>query len=291
MSNSLFLNNTLLLQPLSTIDEVELLNSVSQNTQVRDELIVRNLHLAVEQAIKFSNEYFSIEDLSSIGTIGLIKAIDTFSFKNESNFSLYAKKCIENEILMYLTHYKNCSKMCSLDDTDEMSFVDESLFCTTNFTDVYSNRDLIVIIMNYVFNVLPINNSLAFIYNICKKTQKEIGNKLGVTQSYISKILREAHKRIKAFVNRAEKSNEKIFINKIYFSIPNEYYFSFSFCKEKFKNFNEIINLVLSEEEFEKLQIPYDFSEDEESYILKVPYDVDSFLLIAELLRNSVACN
>ena len=89
--------------PLSTSEETELLTRLEMgDTRVKGELIERNLRLVVYIARKFENTGIGVEDLISIGTIGLIKAVNTFDPSKKIKLATYASRCIENEILMYL---------------------------------------------------------------------------------------------------------------------------------------------------------------------------------------------
>ena len=93
--------------PLSAEEELSLLKE--NNDQSRDLLIIHNLRLVVYIARKFDGSGTNIEDLISIGTIGLIKAVDTFKVENGARFATYAARCIQNEILMHFRHTKKDS--------------------------------------------------------------------------------------------------------------------------------------------------------------------------------------
>ena len=88
--------------PLSTEEEMELLQQLETDDSIKQILIERNLRLVVYISRKFENTGIDIEDLISIGTIGLIKAVNTFKLNKNIKLATYASRCIENEILMYL---------------------------------------------------------------------------------------------------------------------------------------------------------------------------------------------
>lgn len=98
--------------PLSAEEETAALESAQQNPKYRSVLIEHNLRLVVYIAKKFESTGIGIEDLVSIGTIGLIKAINTFKPEKNNKLATYASRCIENEILMYMR--KNNSKRCEV---------------------------------------------------------------------------------------------------------------------------------------------------------------------------------
>ena len=103
--------------PLSAEEEEELLKELSQgDTEVRKILVERNLRLVVYIAKKFENTGVGIEDLISIGTIGLMKAINTFNTDKQIKLATYASRCIENEILMYLRRSNKIKGEVSIDE-------------------------------------------------------------------------------------------------------------------------------------------------------------------------------
>ena len=100
--------------PLSAEEEIELLTEASEKS--RDKLIVHNLRLVVYIARKFDTAGVNIEDLISIGTIGLIKAVNTFCLDRNIKLATYASRCIENEILMYFRNIKKTSQEISFSE-------------------------------------------------------------------------------------------------------------------------------------------------------------------------------
>ena len=103
--------------PLSTSEETELLTRLEMgDTRVKGELIERNLRLVVYIARKFENTGIGVEDLISIGTIGLIKAVNTFDPSKKIKLATYASRCIENEILMYLRRSNKVRAEVSFDE-------------------------------------------------------------------------------------------------------------------------------------------------------------------------------
>ena len=105
--NVLYVNGSdLLLPPLETEEEIELLNMVKLGSlEARNSLIEHNLRLVVYVAKRYETDTFNLEDLVSIGTLGLIKAINTFKPDKNIKLATYASRCIDNEILMYFRKY------------------------------------------------------------------------------------------------------------------------------------------------------------------------------------------
>ena len=193
-------SNNLLPQPLNEEEETELLLKVKDgDLEARNKLIEHNLRLVIFIAKKFESTKINMEDLISIGSIGLIKGIQTFKLEKNIKLATYASRCIENEILMYLRKTQRVRQEYSLDEVlsidsegNEMILSDvigsnEPLALTklTEEEDIrnlyyaldnLSSREKEIIIMRYgLFGVSPL-------------TQKEVADKMGISQSYISRL-------------------------------------------------------------------------------------------------------
>ena len=186
--------------PLSQQEEGEVLEKLSQNdSSVRKILIERNLRLVVYIAKKFENSGTAIEDLISIGTIGLIKAINTFNVDKNIKLATYASRCIENEILMHLRRSSKIKNEVSIDeplntdgDGNELRLADvlgtdEDIV----FKDLENETDK-KIVGEYIESLnsreRDIMNLRFGFYTGEEKTQKEVADMLGISQSYISRI-------------------------------------------------------------------------------------------------------
>ena len=186
--------------PLSQQEEGEVLEKLSQNdSSVRKILIERNLRLVVYIAKKFENSGTAIEDLISIGTIGLIKAINTFNVDKNIKLATYASRCIENEILMHLRRSSKIKNEVSIDEplnTDgdgnelllaDVLGTDEDIV----FKDLENETDK-KIVGEYIESLnsreRDIMNLRFGFYTGEEKTQKEVADMLGISQSYISRI-------------------------------------------------------------------------------------------------------
>lgn len=186
--------------PLSQEEEEELLKQLATNDlKVRQTLVERNLRLVVYIAKKFENTGIGIEDLISIGTIGLMKAINTFNTDKNIKLATYASRCIENEILMYLRRSNKIKGEISIDeplnqDGDGNELLLSDILGTEN--DVTSrgiedevDRTLLKASMeklnNREKNIMELR--FGFITGN-EKTQKEVADMLGISQSYISRL-------------------------------------------------------------------------------------------------------
>ena len=188
--------------PLSPEEEgkmIEKLSNEEEAEEVRQLLVERNLRLVVYIAKKFENTGVGLEDLISIGTIGLMKAINTFNADKKIKLATYASRCIENEILMYLRRSNKLKGEISIDeplnqdgDGNELLLSDilgtDSDITSRRIEDEVDKsllRDSIKKLSNRERNIMELR--FGFISGK-EKTQKEVADMLGISQSYISRL-------------------------------------------------------------------------------------------------------
>ncbi|MDK2802260.1 MAG: RNA polymerase sporulation sigma factor SigE [Oscillospiraceae bacterium] len=201
--------------PLSKTEEKIVFKKLTTNEKwAKEKLITHNLRLVVYIAKKFESTGIGIEDLISIGTIGLIKAVNTFSVEKNIKLATYASRCIENEILMFLRKNNNNRNDISIDeplnidwDGNELLFSD--ILGTENDT-VNKNIETEVDKKIIISSVHKLNDREKFIMEMRyglegfkNHTQKEVADIIGISQSYISRL----EKRI---INRLKKDIEKV---------------------------------------------------------------------------------
>lgn len=186
--------------PLSAAEEGMLLAELYQGKKgVKDLLIERNLRLVVYIARKFENTGISIEDLISIGSIGLIKAVNTFDPYKKIKLATYASRCIENEILMYLRRTNKTKKEISFDEPLNIDWDGNELLLSdilgTENDIIYRpieeevEKSLLISAMSTLSPREKVIMDLRF--GLCdtkEKTQKEVAEILGISQSYISRL-------------------------------------------------------------------------------------------------------
>lgn len=195
--------------PLSQEEETEILNRLLNNDEsVRKILIERNLRLVVYIAKKFENTSAGIEDLISIGTIGLMKAINTYDVKKNIKLATYASRCIENEILMHLRRTNRLKNEISIDeplntDGDGNELLLSDIIGTDEdivFKNIEDEVDKKIIeeslkkLNKREKNIMELR--FGFKTGI-EKTQKEVAEMLGISQSYISRIEKKIIGRMK----------------------------------------------------------------------------------------------
>lgn len=194
--------------PLSPHEENELIERLaSGDKSAKGTLIERNLRLVVYIARKFENTGFGVEDLVSIGTIGLIKAVNTFDADKKIKLATYASRCIENEILMYLR--RNCKLRfeVSFDEPLNIDWDGNELLLSdilgTETDTVYrqiedeADKELLSTALKRLNSREKKIMELRFgLNNGAEKTQKQVADMLGISQSYISRLEKRIIKRL-----------------------------------------------------------------------------------------------
>lgn len=195
--------------PLSQQEENVVMQKLSENDDsARETLIVHNLRLVVYIAKKFENTNINIEDLISIGTIGLIKAVNTFSTDRNIKFATYASRCIENEILMFLRKTAQRKNEVSIEEPLNTDWDgNELLLCDVLGSDAdIINRDieqelecdLLLQAVSRLNTREAMIMELRFGLNGNKEhTQKQVADLLGISQSYISRLEKKIIRRLK----------------------------------------------------------------------------------------------
>lgn len=197
-------SNNIFPDPLSNKEEEDLLIKMNNgDTKARDILIEHNLRLVAHIVKKYDNKNEDVDDLISIGTIGLIKGIDSFNKSKNAKMTTYVAKCIENEILMYYRSNKHNNKNISLNEPigydkegDEITLLDVLKTSKPDYALEIHNQDNIKLIDKY-FSVLNKREKEIIIkrYGLDdtdKLTQKEIAKKFNISRSYVSRIEKRA---------------------------------------------------------------------------------------------------
>lgn len=198
--------------PLEPEEEKKLLDKLGDydDTEVKSILIERNLRLVVYIAKKFDNTGVGVEDLISIGTIGLIKAINTFKTDKKIKLATYASRCIENEILMYLRRSAKTKMEVSIDEPLNVDWDGNELLLSdilgTEEDIIYRDleeevdRELLKKAMTILTDrekmIIDLRFGLSNKQGV-EMTQKEVADMLGISQSYISRLEKKIMKRLK----------------------------------------------------------------------------------------------
>ena len=198
--------------PLDTAQEAEVLKRLGteREEEAKSILIEHNLRLVVYIAKKFENTGVGVEDLISIGTIGLIKAINTYNKEKNIKLATYASRCIENEILMYLRRNNKTKMEVSIDEPLNVDWDGNELLLSdilgTDEDIVYKNLEdeAEIKMLNKAIGKLSKREKLIveLRYGINREdgmemTQKEVADLLGISQSYISRLEKKIIKRLR----------------------------------------------------------------------------------------------
>lgn len=195
--------------PLSKDEEAKTLAMLENDFEkARETLIVHNLRLVVYIAKKFESTGIGIEDLISIGTIGLIKAVNTFSVEKNIKLATYASRCIENEILMYLRKTNQQKFEVSIDEPLNVDWDGNELLLSdilgtdddtvsVNIENEAEKRVLLEAVEKLDEREKLIMELRFGLNNRPEKTQKEVADMIGISQSYISRLEKRIIKRLK----------------------------------------------------------------------------------------------
>lgn len=201
--------------PLSKEEENIIFKKIEDgDDKVRDELIVHNLRLVVYIARKFENSGAGIEDLISIGTIGLIKAVKTFCPSRNIKLATYASRCIENEILMYLRKTSSLKNEVSIDEPLNVDWDGNELLLSDvlgSDPDIV-NKDIELedekaLVLKTIDSLDERERTIMYmrfgIGDGKEYTQKQVADILGISQSYISRLEKRIIVRLKKTIERA----------------------------------------------------------------------------------------
>lgn len=195
--------------PLSKEEEAKTFAKLNTDFEnARETLIVHNLRLVVYIAKKFESTGIGIEDLISIGTIGLIKAVNTFSVEKNIKLATYASRCIENEILMYLRKTNPQKMEVSIDEPLNVDWDGNELLLSdilgtdddtvsVNIESEAEKRMLLEAVEKLDEREKLIMELRFGLNNRPEKTQKEVADMIGISQSYISRLEKRIIKRLK----------------------------------------------------------------------------------------------
>ena len=205
--------------PLDGEEEAKLIQKLGteEEAQAKSALIEHNLRLVVYIAKKFDNTSVGVEDLISIGTIGLIKAINTFNPEKNIKLATYASRCIENEILMYLRRNNKTRMEVSIDEPLNVDWDGNELL----LSDILGTDEDIIyrdledeteksLLKHAISRLSPRERKIVELRYGLKDvdgnemTQKEVADLLGISQSYISRLEKKIMKRLKKEIVRLE---------------------------------------------------------------------------------------
>ena len=197
-------SNNVFLDPLSSEEEEKMIKKMNDgDTTARNKLIEHNLRLVAHIVKKFDYKNVDQDDLISIGTIGLIKGVDTFNKSHGTKITTYCARCIENEILMYFRSNNKTNKNISINESigvdkegNEITILDILKIPSPDYIEKISEKDNVKLLREY-FNVLndrekEIITKRYGLDNTDEMTQKDIAKEYKISRSYVSRIEKRA---------------------------------------------------------------------------------------------------
>lgn len=197
-------SNEVFLEPLSSEEEeLCIKKKMEGDMSSRNKLIEHNLRLVAHIVKKYTNNTYDMDDLISIGTIGLIKGVDTFSLDKGVKITTYCARCIENEILMYFRKNNKYTKDVSINETigydkdgNEIAIQDLLKTEDVDFCDDIDLKDNIKSLYKYLDVLTPRERKIIInrygLNNKVSLTQKKLSEKIGISRSYVSRIEKRA---------------------------------------------------------------------------------------------------
>ena len=197
-------SNNVFPEPLTDEEETKCIKEMLEgNIDARNKLIEHNLRLVAHIVKKFDNKDTCTDDLISIGTIGLIKGIDTYKNNKKTKITTYAARCIQNEILMFFRSNKNTNNIVSLNDSigydkegNEINLIDILKDDAPDILDEIHIKDNVNLLKNYLSLLSSREKEIIKkrygLDNTKEKTQKEIAKELKISRSYVSRIEKRA---------------------------------------------------------------------------------------------------
>lgn len=215
-------SNNVFEEPLSKEEEEKYIDLLlKKDKHARDVLIERNLRLVAHIAKKYENSNVDNDDLISIGTIGLIKGIDSYSLKHNTKITTYCARCIENEILMYFRANKKNNLNISLDEPigydkegNNITILDVLKTPKTDYIEQMHIKDNIELLKKYLKLLTPREKEIIIkrygLNNEDEQTQKQIAKSLNISRSYVSRIEKRAITKIlRQFIKKDNEEEKK----------------------------------------------------------------------------------
>ncbi len=197
-------SNQIFPEPLDIKEEEETIDAMLNGSKsARNKLIEHNLRLVAHIVKKYDNDNYETDDLISIGTIGLIKGIDSYDKNKSTKLTTYAARCVENEILMHFRSNRKNGVTVSLNDSigydkdgNEVSLIDVIKDESMDIADSLHIKDNIMLLKEYFHVLSPREQEILVkrygLLNEQEQTQKEIAKKLHISRSYVSRIEKRA---------------------------------------------------------------------------------------------------
>lgn len=252
-----------------------------------EELVLKNIRLVYYIAQKYLGTYNDLEELASIGKIGIIKAAQSYDESKGIKFATYASRCISNEILMFLRKQKVNVSIISLDEAinvdsqgNELTLRDVIPASSSDFTEEIAEREVFIRFINIVLNLLEPRERLIMLYKIADITQRYIAKTLNISQSYISRLEKRLCQKVKSYLTKEQQFKE-------FFSMTiNNDSYKISFSSKDVKNFNKIFATCLQNLTSDLALPDFNVNCNKERIVILLPAEPESFSFIAQIIQE-----
>ena len=211
-------SNQVFKEPLSKEEEEEKIKKMQEgDITARNDLIEHNLRLVAHIVKKYDNSTYDSDDLISIGTIGLVKAIDSYKMNKKVKLTTYAARCIENEILMHLRSNKKHLNNVSLNDSigfdkdgNQINLIDVIKVENKDINEELNTKDNLELLYKFINKLTKREKEIIIrrygLFNNKEMTQKEIAKEMKISRSYVSRIEKRAVSKIlKEFIKNKKE--------------------------------------------------------------------------------------
>ena len=257
------------------------------SSKEQEELVLENQALVHHLIKKLNILPSDYDDMFSIGTIGLIKAATTFDKSKNSKFSTYACRCINNEFFMYFRKNKLHQNDISIDDpisTDSeghtLTLSDILPNSDKDITEEIVEKEVVINFISIILNLLEPRERLIMLYKIAGTTQRCIGKKFNIAQSYISRLEKKINNKVKLYY-----TNKIQFKEVFSMAIVNDFY-EISFSSEDIKDFNKIFATFLQNVASTNDLPDFRVTCNKTRIIIQVPAYPESFSFIAQIIQE-----
>lgn len=258
-------------------------------TEEQNRLVEKNIRLAYFIAKNFYNTSYDKDDLDSIAGIGLIKASQTFDESKGIKFATYATRCITNEILMFLRRNRKHEFVHSLDEVVNTDFEGNTLTYAdiipdpnSDFTEAMITKDDFEDdfekLISITLNLLKGKHRIVTLYKFANKKQREIGDLVGVSQSYVARLYQKNFLKIK---DNLDTDFKKIFLVEI-----TDFFYRISFLSSNVPCFNQAYANLLKSNPNIIAESQLNVSYENERTTIRIPAELESFSYIAKLFQE-----
>lgn len=263
--------------------------SIRLSSKEQEDLVIKNQRLVYYIVNKLGKSYSDYDDLVSIGTIGLIKAAANFDDSKGIKFATFATTCINNEILMHFRKEKSHANDISLDEPiaqdsssgNELTVADVISSSDEGFTGKLEKNQDFEKVISIILNALNSKERLTMLHYIAGNNQRYIGNILNISQSYVSRLIEKACKKVKFYFSTKQQYKEVFSM-----TVVDNNSYKITFFSKDVKQFNKIFSTLLLNLKSEATLPNFKVSCNKERIVIYLPADAQSFSFVAQIIQE-----